>query len=70
MGSKHKATIVEHEELKDKYIEMKKEKKDIERKYSSMKKVYQHTKILSEQTKAKVKNLHQEKEISVEVLQA
>lgn len=70
MGSKHKPTIVEHEELKDKYIEMKKEKKDIERKYSSIKEVYQHTKILSEQTKAKVKNLHQEKEISVEVLKA
>ena len=70
MGSKYKATIVEHAELKDKYIEMKKKKKDIERKYSSIKEVYEHTKILSEQTKAKVKNLHQEKEISVEVLKA
>ena len=49
---------------------MEKEKKDIERKYASIKEVYGQTKILLEQTKAKLKNLHQEKETSEEVIKA
>ena len=39
--------------------QMEKEKKDVKFHY---KKVYEHTKILSEQTKIKLKNLHQEME--------
>ena len=37
---------------------MDEEKKDIERKYVSIKEVYEQTKILSEKIKAKLKNLH------------
>ena len=65
--SKYKTTVIEFEELKDKYKEMEKEKIDMEWKYSIVKEV---TKILSEQTKAKLENLHQEKEISEEVIKA
>ena len=46
---------------------MEKEKIDMEWKYSIVKEV---TKILSEQTKAKLENLHQEKETSEEVIKA
>ena len=66
--SKYKATVLELEELKDRYKETEKENKDIERKYASIKEVYEQTKILSEQTKTKLKNLHQEKETSEEVI--
>ena len=59
--SKYKTTVIELEELKDRYKEMEKEKKDKERKYASIKEVYKQTGILSEQTKTKLKNLHQEK---------
>ena len=65
--SKYKTTVIEFEELKDKYKEMEKEKIDMEWKYSIVKEV---TKILSEQTKAKLENLHQEKETSAEVIKA
>ena len=44
--------------------------KDVERKYASSKEVYEQTKILSEQTNIKLKNLHQEKETSEEVITA
>ena len=47
-----------------------KEKKDIERKYDSIKEVYEQTKILSEKIKTKLKNLHQEKETPPEVIKA
>ena len=40
-----------------------------ERKYTSIKEVYQQTKILLEQTKTKLKNLHQEKETPEEVIE-
>ena len=49
---------------------MEKEKKDIERKYVIIKEAYEQTKVLSEQTKEKLKNLHQEKETSEEVIKA
>ena len=49
---------------------MEKEKKDIERKYASIKEVYEQIKVLSEQTKTKLKNLNQEKETSEEVIKA
>ena len=52
--NKYKTKIIELEELKDNYKEMEKEKKDVERKYASIK-VYEQTKILSEQTKTKLK---------------
>ena len=48
---------------------MEKEKKDIERKYASIKEVYEDTKVLSEQTKIKLKNLNQEKQTSEEVIE-
>ena len=66
--SKYKTTVLELEELKDRYKETEKENKDIEREYGSIKEVYKQTKILSEQTKTKLKNLHQEKETSEEVI--
>ena len=47
---------------------MEKERTDIERKYVIMKKVQEQTKTLSEQTKTKLKTLHQEKETSEEVI--
>ena len=49
---------------------MEKEKKDIERKYVNIKEAYELTEILSEQSKTKLKNLHQEKETSKEVIKA
>ena len=49
---------------------MEKEKKDIERKYVIIKEAYEQTKVLSEQTKEKLKNLHQEKETSEAVAKA
>ena len=66
--SKYKTTVLELEELKDRYKETEKENKDIEREYGSIKEVYKQTKILSEQTKTKLKNLHQEKETFEEVI--
>ena len=42
----------------------------MERKYVSIKEAYEQTKILSDQTKTKLKNLHQEKETSEEVIKA
>ena len=39
--SNYKTTIIELEELKDKHKEMEKEKKDVERKYASIKEVYE-----------------------------
>ena len=47
-----------------------KRKEDMERKYVSIKEAYEQTKILSDQTKTKLKNLHQEKETSEEVIKA
>ena len=44
---------------------MQKEKKDIEWIYSRIKEVYKQTKILSEQTKTKLKNVHQVKETNI-----
>ena len=38
---------------------MEKEKKDIQRKYASIKEVYEQPKILSKQTKTKLKNFNQ-----------
>ena len=49
--SKYKTTVIELEELKNRYKGMEKEKKDIERKYASIKEVYEHIKVLSEQKK-------------------
>ena len=63
-------TVREFEKLKDRYEEKEKEKKDIERKYASIKEVYEQTKILSEQTKTKLKNLHQEKGTFEKVIKA
>ena len=45
-----------------KYKEMEKEKGDLQKKYASIKVVYEQSKMLSEQAKTKLKNLHQEKE--------
>ena len=45
-------------------------RKDIKRKYASIKEIYKQTKVLSEQTKTKLKNLNQEKETSEEVIKA
>ena len=47
-----------------------KRKEDMERKYVSIKEAYEQTKILSDQTKTKLKNLHQEKQTSEEVIKA
>ena len=49
---------------------MEKKKKDIESKYVNIKEAYELTEILSEQSKTKLKNLHQEKETSKEVIKA
>ena len=49
---------------------MKKEKKYVERKYASIKEVYEQTKILSEQAKTKLRNFHQEKEKFEEFIKA
>ena len=68
--SKYKTTVIELEGLKDRYKEMEKEKKGLERKYASIKEVYKQTKLLSEQTKTKLKHLHQENERSEEVIKA
>ena len=65
--SKYKTTIIKFEELKDKCKEMEKEEKAVERKYVSIKEVCEQTKILSVQTKTKLKNFYQEKETSEEV---
>ena len=67
---KYKATIMELEGLKDKYKEMEKEKKDVDRKFASIKEVYNETKIQSEQTKIKLKNLYCYKETYQEFIKA
>ena len=56
--SKYKTIVTELQELKDRYKETEKEKKDIDGKYASIKEVYDQTNILSEQTKIKLENLH------------
>ena len=53
-----------------KYQDMEKEKGDLQRKYVSIKEVYEQSKMLSEQAKTKLKNLHQEKETSEKVIKA
>ena len=68
--SKYKTKIIQLKKLKDKYKEMEKGNKDVERKYAIMKEVYDQTEILSEQTKTKLKNHHQEKETSEVVIKA
>ena len=54
LESKYKTAVIELKELKD----------------ISIKQVYEQIKILSELTKRKLKNLHQEKETSEEVIKA
>ena len=66
--SKYKTIVTELHELKDRYKETKKEKKGIDGKYASIKEVYEQTNILSQQTKTKLENLHQEQETSAEVI--
>ena len=56
--SKYKTIVTELQELKDRYKETEKEKKDIDGKCASIKEVYEQTNILSEQTKIKLENLH------------
>ena len=68
--SKYKTKIIQLKKLKDKYKELEKGNKDVERKYAIMKEVYDQTEILSEQTKTKLKNHHQEKETSEVVIKA
>ena len=68
--SKYKTIVIEIEELKDKYKQIEKEKKNVERKYAIIKEVYGQTKTISEQTTTKLKHLHQEKETSEEVIKA
>ena len=53
--SKYKIKIIQLKKLKDKYKEMEKGNKDVERKYAIMKEVYDQIEILSEQTKTKLK---------------
>ena len=61
---------MELEELKDKYKEMEKEKKNVDRKFASIKELYNETKIQSEQTKTKLKNLYYYKETYQEFIKA
>ena len=68
--SKYKTTVIEIEGLKDKYKQMEKEKKNVERKCAIIKEAYGQTKTISEQTTTKLKHLHQEKETSEEVIKA
>ena len=67
---KYKTTVTELEERKDRYKETEKGKKDIEIKYASMKEANDLTKILSKESKTKLKSLRQEKETSKEVIKA
>ena len=55
---KYKTTIIELEKLKNKYKEMEKRKRDVERKFASIKKVWKQTNTKSERTrKTQTENL-------------
>ena len=68
LESKYKTAITELEQLKDNTKKQKQKNKDIERKYISIEEVNGQTKMLSDQTKTKAKNLYQEKETLKEVI--
>ena len=68
LESKCKTAITELEQLKDNTKKQKQKNKDIERKYISIEEVNGQTKMLSDQTKTKAKNLYQEKETLKEVI--
>lgn len=70
LENNYKTTITELDDLKGKYKEVEKEKKGVEKNYASLKEVCWQTKILSEQAKTNLKNIHQEKELSEEFIKA
>ena len=68
LESKCKTAITELEQLKDNTKKQKRKNKDIDRTYISTEEVNGQIKMLSEQTKTKVKNLYQEKKTLKEVI--